>query len=549
MKVGTGAIRVSSAILGALLPVIVAIGRPSHAAPTGITGVFVDVSRIVHNPHSNGDTWDLGWADDGSLYTFADDSRGFAEGKRGQNLNFDRLTGDSMEQLVGSSVNLMEEYGTSGQEIANGSNWKSTGFDCIDGVFYAFVANNWYGDHRAYGRGAVDPYLRQSALNLSLIKSSDRGKTWPRTAAENSAHPMWTSPKFSTAYFFKYGRNGGATMQDEQNRYVYALSNDGFWNDGENIYLARVSRSKIGRRQASDWQFYASGAWSPRVDAATPIAGFPNGQVKCTVGSPLWLAPVHRYVAVTWYNPEAADERLKWDYPSDRIFEFYQADHPWGPWSSVGQEKATEFIADRREKIHRWYGPSFSPAFVEAHADGSATAWMTFSGMTWEESPSSLYSFNACPVTFYTTPRPRRLQWINDSDASLIYSDGWRAEAHRGRGDYRDDLHVSATPGATVEFAFQGSGIEILAEKSGELGQVEVVIDGKSAGTVTEAQNPFPLLYQIPIYRNLALANGSHTVRLINRGSAGTHVTFDGYRVFGRDTDPTMSPPTSTASW
>ncbi len=41
---------------------------------------------------------------------------------------------------------------------------------------------------------------------------------------------------------------------------------------------------------------------------------------------------------------------------------------------------------------------------------------MTFAGMTWEDDPGSLYKNNSCPVTFYTTPQPRLLQWINDTN-------------------------------------------------------------------------------------------------------------------------------------
>ena len=202
------------------------------------------------------------------------------------------------------------------------------------------------------------------------------------------------------------------------------------------------------------------------MDHATPIPGFPNGQVKCASGSPLWLAPLHKYVTVTWYNPEPADTRLRWDYPADRIFEFYQADHPWGPWSNVGQIKASDFIANRREVKSRWYGPSLPPKFITANPDGSATAIMTFAGMTWEDAPPSLYKNNCCPVTFYTTPRPRLLQWVNDNAPSIAYSDGWDYEQHRGDGDYYDDLHTTSTPGATIDFSFRGTGIELLSREA-----------------------------------------------------------------------------------
>ncbi len=234
----------------------------SSAAPAGITGIFVDIAQIRHDIASNGDTWDLAWADDDTLYTFADDGRGY--GTEPRNFNFNKLTGDTWDTQTGAIVNTMDDYGPALHESPNGATWKSTGCDCIDGVLYAFVAPNWYGDKRAYGIGGVDPYLRQTVRNMSLIKSTDHGKTWTRSEADNYDHPMWTSPKFSTAYFFKYGKNGGSSTQDAQDKYVYAISNDGFWNDGQNLYLGRVLRAKIGNLQATDWQFYANGAWTAR---------------------------------------------------------------------------------------------------------------------------------------------------------------------------------------------------------------------------------------------------------------------------------------------
>jgi hypothetical protein len=101
---------------------------------------------------------------------------------------------------------------------------------------------------------------------------------------------MWTSRKFSTAFFVKYGQDGGHTHQDDQNKYVYPISDDGYWNCGSHFYLGRVLRSQVARLRASDWEFYAAGSWTRDVGAATPLSGFENGQMKQTMGSPLWLA-------------------------------------------------------------------------------------------------------------------------------------------------------------------------------------------------------------------------------------------------------------------
>lgn len=71
------------------------------------------------------------------------------------------------------------DYGTSNQAWPNGANWKTTGADCLDGVIYGFIANNWYGYQSAYGDYHRDAFLRQSVTNMSLIKSTDKGLLGP----------------------------------------------------------------------------------------------------------------------------------------------------------------------------------------------------------------------------------------------------------------------------------------------------------------------------------------------------------------------------------
>jgi len=105
-----------------------------------ITGVFLDVARINHDSRSNGDTWDHIWADEGNLYSFGCEGRGYGVSNR--NVNHNKLAGTSGDSLTGSIVNSMDDYGKGGQQIPNRSNWKVTGAGCIDGVFYAFIADN-----------------------------------------------------------------------------------------------------------------------------------------------------------------------------------------------------------------------------------------------------------------------------------------------------------------------------------------------------------------------------------------------------------------------
>lgn len=512
--------------LHGLFPAHASLDRPA----ADISGVFLDLAKFNHDARSNGDTWDHMWAEDDIVYTFNCDGRGYAPpGTDGRNVSFNKLAGKAWDELTGSSVNLMD-YGKGGAKAPNGSNWKVTGADSIDGALYAFIANNWYGSQNAFGGDSLDPHIRQSVTNMSLIKSADKGATWSRDAQTNYDHPMWTNRKFSTGFFFKYGQNGGSTKQDNQDRYVYAISNDGFWNCGSNFYLGRVPRANIGNLNVADWEYLSNRSWSRQVDDATPIPGFPNGEMKCTSGSPIWLASMRKYVTVTWFDPGTT---LEWHYPENVTFAFYQADHPWGPWSWIGEQSAGDFIADRKQRIHRWYGPSLSPKFITANSDGSVTAILTFSGQTWEDKPDGLYKNNALPVTFYTTPQLKDVHCVDDSEAK--YSSGWSVRSDQLVGDFRGDVHITTTQGAYADFQFTGRGIEILSEKASELGDVEVLLDGKSMGIFHLTQDPMPRLYQIPFYRNMGLRDGPHTVRIVNKAPTGTACVLDSFRIYRSD--------------
>ncbi len=151
--------------------------RAIPAASKRIVAVELDLNAIHKWDDSNGDTWDPFWADDDRLYSFNDDGRGF--GKAQENLAFNRLEGESLLSLAGVGINPMAEYGKAGQRGKDHATWKACGQECIDGVFYTFVSRHIYGDE------SHDPLMRQTAFNASLIKSSDRGLTWQRTAQEN----------------------------------------------------------------------------------------------------------------------------------------------------------------------------------------------------------------------------------------------------------------------------------------------------------------------------------------------------------------------------
>ena len=202
-------------------------------------------------PNNLGDTWDPAWAKDGSLYYPGNDGSGWNKACS-SNLFFNRSTGEDPFNLESQTTNGMPEYDGWAKQREDGCTWKSSGCVSIDGTLYLALARH------AYGTISGDPNLRQTARRASIIKSTDQGLTWTRSAGDNYHHPMF-DPYFTTPYFIYYGQDGQSPAVDGAERYVYAISNNGFWCNGDHYILGRVERAKISRLEPADWSFYKGG--------------------------------------------------------------------------------------------------------------------------------------------------------------------------------------------------------------------------------------------------------------------------------------------------
>ncbi len=169
------------------------------------------------------------------------------------------------------------------------------------------------------------------------MKSTDHGKTWtpqPEVIAEPLPFPTFFGSKFATPFFIQYGRNGVAPNVDNAQTYIYAVSNDGSWNNGNCMYLGRVLRSRISDLKGSDWTFYKGGDgilssnWGSLEDA-TPIM---KAQGRCSMTGICYNPVLKRYMMPQWsYDPV----NLKGLVFGPTIWELYEAPTPWGPWTFV----------------------------------------------------------------------------------------------------------------------------------------------------------------------------------------------------------------------
>lgn len=333
----------------------------------------VTVGTPVAVPDNWGDTWMPAWTSDGSIYSPSNDTTGF-KAKGSGNIAFNCIFGDEPNKLTGETVDYMApDYGKSSEQGPDGCTWKSSGCLALDGALYWVVARHRYGG-------------QQPAKNGNIIKSLDGGKTWMRSEKENLDHPMFPGSRFATPYFVNYGQEGKEAMADQNNRYIYALSNNGFWDNGDNMVLGRILRSKIANLSGVDWQYFTGhdgtvdASWSSKMGEAQPVLTVPNhlGMTGAT-----YLPAQKCYLMVGWYYPAGGGEKTP-DACKTTNWDFYVAAHPWGPWRSVGSHKWTP---------QGYYCPEICPKFTSP--DGS-TVWV-FTAGNWND--TSAYRLTAVPLT------------------------------------------------------------------------------------------------------------------------------------------------------
>ena len=485
------------------------------SSPTPIADIVLDLDRIHKWDDSYGDTWDPFWADDGALYAFNCDGRGF--GLTGMNLAFNKLSGDSVDALVGSQVNSMSEFGTSGQKGPDNATWKACGQECIDSVFYAFVSRN------TYGNDSHDPLTRQTARNSSLIKSTDRGRTWTRDAQENYDRPMWPGGSFGAPFFVHYGRNGGQVEQDRAAQYAYACSTNGFWNDGDSLILGRVLRSQLSRLNSADWEYLlapdgnAMSSWSRSLERAMPILNRPArcGQTAITFVNELGL-----YLLVSWYNTETMTH---WFEPNRMKYDFYQAPHPWGPWTPAGS-------ADDSFLGPGWhmYGPSICARFQQRRGDDMELSLFT-AGYPFEHGRNSPYKMWRVPLILKSNPVPSS-RFVLASDSEIRYTGMWFPWTTTLAAVSDHLPRATQSKGASAEFSFTGTGIDYVGEKTIGLGDVDIFLDGELQETKSLLVDDFPVLLDITLYSKQGLVRGKHTLKLVCHSDA--RINLAGFRVY-----------------
>ena len=342
--------------------------EPAHFRATGADDSSIHSITVgeIHPVDGNqGDTWDLAWTRQNTLYSPANDSSGFHSGGSGS-IIVNKILGNDPRKLDGKTINAMMPYQGPGSSSSDKYTWKSSGCMAIDGVLYWLIAQHQYG-----GDQTVDYDDRQKAHGSSFIKSTDFGKTWTKSPQENRDHPMFPGSRFATPYFVQYGQDGHEAWADGSDKYVYALSNNGFWDNGDYVILGRCLRSKMPELNGTDWQFYTEGdgaddkSWTANVREAKAVLCDPDhlGMTRAV------YLPKHQcYLMICWYYPAGSGKLPVPDAPTTTMWNFRVAPHPWGPWRSVGTHTWTP---------EGYYCPGVCPKFDSAD---ESTIWALTAG-------------------------------------------------------------------------------------------------------------------------------------------------------------------------
>jgi hypothetical protein len=363
---------------------------PDHRGDKNKRIVKAHLGKEILYTNSKGDTWTATWADDNSLYASSDDTFGFNR-VCDSNLGVHRIMGGPPPNIQGVTINPMNEFGKRGELKSDDASWKACGLICVDGVLYFSVSRHWW---PYWNESSGTPGIIQETRDASIIKSTDHGRTW--SPAPELGHAMFPGHVFSTPFFVQYSKDGkGQKMLSGGNpslhemsgviydMFVYAVSNNGAWNNGNWMTLGRVSRGLIGRLNPQDWEFVqgfdAQGrpAWGPRYDTARYIFWAPG---RASMTGIHYISGLDLYVMPQWYypvldNPQRRFKVTRW--------EFYQAPDPWGPW--------TLFLTQEFEP-QGWYNLCIPSKFI---SEDGLRFWIFTSG-NFENPEYNNLHYNPC---------------------------------------------------------------------------------------------------------------------------------------------------------
>lgn len=118
---------------------------------------------------------------------------------------------------------------------------------------------------------------------------------------------------------------------------------------------------------------------------------------------------------------------------------------------------------------------------------------------------------------------------VNDHDPAVAYTGAWGYASGRGSaGDYCGDVTYTQTNGASLQYTFTGTGVDVLGPVQDPV-KGDVYIDGQKVATIdapaSATYKPQQVLASVK-----DLPNGSHTLKVVRTGG-GQYFQIDALRV------------------
>jgi Alpha-L-arabinofuranosidase B, catalytic/Domain of unknown function (DUF4185) len=455
--------RTASGPLGSAIVNVTTAAEPNSTPITGLAiGGFTPYN--ANGQQMDGDTFYNCISNDSTTYVTLDDSNGFGLGMPGgSNQMLGKLISES--PALGADVNFLPSYGTAGGHAGSDNlGAKASGLYCHGGNIYMITER--VGSYA--GNGAVQH------LGAQIIKSPDHGQSWsnfqypstynvsgsmtyPADATMFGSHTL-----FGASAFIIYGADDGSSgyRVDNADAYTYIMGNDGYWNNGNALYLARIPKAKLPNLNPSDITYYVGGdgnsdaAWASSIARIQPILSADGHLSEPAIQ---YVPALNRYLLFEWYYPNNIQCSPANSANSQWIT--YEAPHPWGPWN---------LIDTRNWPTQGYYNPvplqrsALSGTTMTLMSTGNFNAdWSAYPNL----STAFTYQMYASPVEILTaaSPDPSSVSGTPFSgvlDATGVPRPAAAYSLRRLTGSYRGSpvRVVRWTDGSSADISFTSAG-------------------------------------------------------------------------------------------
>jgi uncharacterized protein YjdB len=105
---------------------------------------------------------------------------------------------------------------------------------------------------------------------------------------------------------------------------------------------------------------------------------------------------------------------------------------------------------------------------------------------------------------------------VDDRDPSIVYTGTW--SNYNDSGDYNGTEKYNGTAGASAQFTFTGTSIELISMKQTNLGKIDVYLDGVLAQADIDCYAT-STNKQVTLFSQNGLVSGTHTIKVVVKGT------------------------------